>query len=80
VQERCEFAPGEVRVIALESEAVGSGCQRYRIYDAATGLVEEGSVAVADMVERQPWLEESWEFPVDVERRVEPPSPVATPV
>ncbi len=72
VQERCEFAPGEVRVITLESEAVGSGRQRYAIYDAATGLVEEGSVAVADMVERQPWLEESWDFPVAVERRVEP--------
>jgi hypothetical protein len=69
VQERCGFAPGEVRVIALESEAAGSGRQRYRIYDAATGLEEEGSVAVADMVERQPWLEESWEFPVEVVRR-----------
>jgi hypothetical protein len=69
VQERCEFAPGEVRVITLESEAVGSGRQRYAIYDAATGLVEEGSVAVADMVERQPWLEESWEFPVEVTHR-----------
>jgi hypothetical protein len=66
VQERCEFAPGEVRVIELESEAVGSGRQRYRIYDAASGLLEEGSVAVADMVERQPWLDESWDFPVEV--------------
>ncbi len=27
------------------------GRQRYRIHDAATGLVEEGSIAVADMVE-----------------------------
>jgi len=72
VQERCGFAPGEVRVVTLESEAVGSGIQRYAIYDAATGLVEEGSVAVADMVERQPWLEESFEFPVAVERRVGP--------
>jgi hypothetical protein len=71
IQERCGFAPGEVRVIALESEAVGSGRQSYAIYDAATGLIEEGSVAVADMVDRQPWLEESWEFPVEVERRIE---------
>ncbi len=80
VQERCGFAPGEVRVIALESEAVGSGRQAYAIYDAATGLVEEGSVAVADMVVRQPWLEESWDFPVAVSRRVEasePPAPVS---
>jgi hypothetical protein len=79
VQERCGFGPGEVRVIALESEAVGSGRQRYAIYDAATGLVEEGSVAVADMVERQPWLEESFEFPVEVERRLEPANPAAAP-
>jgi hypothetical protein len=68
VQERCGFAPGEVRVIELESEAATSGRQRYRIYDAASGLLEEGSVAVADMVERQPWLEESWDFPVEVTR------------
>ena len=79
VQERCEYAPGEVRVIELESEAVGSGRQRYRIYDAATGLLEEGSVAVADMVERQPWLEGSWEFPVEVTRRTQDEQP-AVPV
>jgi hypothetical protein len=79
VQERCVFAPGEVRVIALESEAAGSGRQRYAIYDAATGLMEEGSVAVADMVERQPWLDESWDFPVSVEHRAEPAALAATP-
>jgi hypothetical protein len=77
VQERCDYAPGEVRVIELEAEAVGSGRQHYRIYDAATGLLEEGSVAVADMVERQPWLEESWEFPVEVTRRREAVEPGA---
>jgi hypothetical protein len=73
VQERCGFAPGEVRVIELESEAAGSGRQRYRVLDAADGVLEEGSVAVADMVGRQPWLEESWEFPVEVTRRVGTP-------
>ena len=40
--------------------------QRYRIYDAATGLVEEGWVRVADMGGRGPWLEESFDFPVEV--------------
>jgi transmembrane protein DUF3556 len=75
VQERCGFAPGEVRVIELESEAAASGRQRYRIHDAATGLLEAGSVAVADMIVRQPWLEESWDFPVTVdERRDERPA------
>ena len=66
-------------MIVLESEAATSGRQAYAIYDAATGLVEEGSIAVADMVERQPWLEESWEFPVEVKRRVpeQPAAPVS---
>jgi hypothetical protein len=53
-------------VITLESEAALSGRQRYRIYDAATGLVEEGWVRVADMVGRSPWLDESFDFPVEV--------------
>jgi Transmembrane protein of unknown function (DUF3556) len=79
VQERCGFGPGEVRVIELESEAVGSGRQRYRVYDAATGFLEEGFVAVADMVERQPWLEETFDFPVEVTWRGADERP-ATPV
>ncbi len=66
VQERCGFEPGQVRVITLESEPVGGGRQQYRIYDAAAGLIGEGSVAVADMVSRQPWLDDSSEFPVEV--------------
>lgn len=64
VQERCRFEPGEVRVVVLESQAAHVQRQRYRIFDAATGLVEEGWVSVADMVERQPWLDER-PFPVE---------------
>ena len=69
VQERCAFGPGEVRVVVLESEPTvgGRGRQAYEIHDAATGLIERGSVAVADMVERQPWLDESFDFPVEVD-------------
>jgi hypothetical protein len=66
VQERCGFEPGEVRIVALESQPAHVQRQRYRIYDAATGLVEAGWVNVADMVERQPWLDER-PFPVEVE-------------
>ncbi|HEY8082537.1 MAG TPA: DUF3556 domain-containing protein [Solirubrobacterales bacterium] len=58
VQERCHFEEGELRMIAIESQPANVQRQRYRIYDAATGLVEEGWVNVADMVERQPWLDE----------------------
>jgi hypothetical protein len=64
IQERCHFEPGEVRVVVLESQPANEQRQRYRIFDAATGLVEEGSVNVADMVERQPWLDER-PFPVE---------------
>jgi hypothetical protein len=66
VQERCRFKEGEVRMVFLESQPAHIQRQRYRIHDAATGLIEEGWVNIADMVERLPWLEESWEFPVEV--------------
>jgi hypothetical protein len=64
VQERCGFAPGDLRVITLESQPAHIQRQRYRIYDAASGLIEEGWVNVADMVARGPWLRESRDFPV----------------
>jgi Transmembrane protein of unknown function (DUF3556) len=64
IQERCRFEPGEARIVVLESQPAHLQRQRYRIYDAADGLVEEGWVNVADMVERQPWLDER-PFPVE---------------
>jgi hypothetical protein len=64
VQERCRFAPGELRVVTLESQPAHVQRQRYRIYDAADGLVEEGWVDVREMVTRQPWLD-GQPFPVE---------------
>jgi Transmembrane protein of unknown function (DUF3556) len=66
VQERCGFEEGELRVVYLESQPAHIQRQRYRLYDAATGLIEEGWVDVAEMVRRGPWLEGSWDFPVEV--------------
>ena len=66
VQERCAFAPGELRVVMIESQPAHVQRQHYRIHDAAEGLIEEGYVNVADMVQRQPWLGESGAFPVEV--------------
>jgi hypothetical protein len=66
VQERCGFEEGELRVVYLESQPAHIQRQRYRLYDAATGLIEEGWVNVAEMVGRGPWLEGSWDFPVEV--------------
>jgi hypothetical protein len=59
-----------VRVIVLESEptAGGRGHQRYQIWDPVDGLLEEGSVAVKDMINRQPWLDERYDVPVAVDR------------
>lgn len=57
IQERCRFEPGELRIVVLESQPAHVQRQRYRIFDAAEGLVEEGWVDVADMAERQPWLD-----------------------
>jgi hypothetical protein len=71
VQERCRFESGEVRVVVLESQPAHVQRQRYRIFDAADGLVEEGWVNVADMVERQPWLD-GRPFPVETDTAATP--------
>jgi hypothetical protein len=57
IQKRCRFAPGEFIVVWVESEPVGNGHQQYIVIDAAVGIVERGSWAVADAVEEQPWLD-----------------------
>jgi hypothetical protein len=72
IQELCHFAPGDLRVIMLESQAMFSPDQHYRIVDAATGRIEEGDVAVSDMVSRQPWLDETGTIPV---HNVKSPTP-----
>ena len=41
-----------------------SGRQRYWVMDAAVGIVERGSWAVADAIKEQPWLPEG---PIDTQ-------------
>jgi Transmembrane protein of unknown function (DUF3556) len=72
VQEQCGFEPGELRMVYLESQPAHVQRQRYRLYDAATGLIEEGWVDVAEMRARGPWLEGSFDFPVEVLRSERP--------
>ncbi len=79
VQERCDFADGELRIVTIESQPAQVQRQRYRIFDAARGLIEEGYVQVKDMVERQPWLDETGTFPVEVIGSG-PPAQAAAPV
>ena len=80
VQERCRFAEGELRVIMLESQPIHRQRQHYRIVDAASGLVEEGHVAVVDMVGHQPWLDASGTIPVTLITPVAQPAVAAEPV
>ncbi len=79
VQKRCRFTEGELRVVMIESQPAHVQRQHYRIHDAASGLIEEGYVRVADMVERQPWLYETGTFPVEVIPS-NAPRPVGAPV
>jgi hypothetical protein len=63
MQQRCKFAPGEVRVVLLDAQPIHKQTQAYRLVDAATGEFERGIVRVADMVTRQPWADD---VPVEV--------------
>jgi hypothetical protein len=77
VQDQCGFEPGDVRVVVLEGQAIHVQKQHYWLYDAAAGLIEEGWVDVAEMVRRGPWLDGSFEFPVEVVRAAATPAPAA---
>ncbi|WP_026343305.1 DUF3556 domain-containing protein [Nocardia sp. BMG111209] len=70
LQRRCAFEPGDVRVVILEAQSIHRQRQHYRIVDAATGLVEEGFVRVADMIARQPWPDPADPVPVQPLERV----------
>ena len=55
LQERCAFAPGELRVVLLEAQPIQRQVQRYRVLDAAQGELESGEVDVRAMLDHQPW-------------------------
>ena len=56
VQREAQFAPGELVVAWVESQAWGSPLQHYTLIDAALGVIEEGTWRVSDAVAAQPWL------------------------
>jgi hypothetical protein len=56
VQRRCNFAPGEFLVAWIESQPIHKKTQRYKVIDAALGVIETGTYLVADAVAEQPWL------------------------
>ncbi len=55
VQAQCQFAPGELRCIFVESQPVGRPRLRYRVADACTGPIAVGDVSISELRQRQPW-------------------------
>ncbi len=82
VQRRLNFAPGELVVIWVESQAIHKKTQEYKIIDAAVGVVQRGTWVVAEAVAEQPWLPNG-PIPIDVTwsdpTYVRPRDPGATP-
>ncbi|MEP9414005.1 DUF3556 domain-containing protein [Gordonia sp. VNQ95] len=86
LQRRCDFAPGEFTVAWIESQPIHRGTQRYKVIDAALGVIETGTYRVADAVAEQPWLpngpidmQVDWTLDVDARRALTDPDIVAEP-
>jgi hypothetical protein len=56
VQARCNFEPGELVVTFVESQPIYTKVQKYRVIDAALGVVERGTWHMDDLADEQPWL------------------------
>jgi hypothetical protein len=57
VQAQCGFEAGEVRVVMVESQPLFGRTMKWKIVDAATGLLEEGETAISSARALQPWPE-----------------------
>jgi hypothetical protein len=55
VQERCRFAPGQLRCVMLEGQPALAPTMHWRVVDAATGELRSGHVRVDELLDRQPW-------------------------
>jgi hypothetical protein len=55
IQPQCGFEPGEARVLSVESSPLFRTTMDWKIYDAATGLIDEGTTDLAAMREETPW-------------------------
>lgn len=55
IQAECNFGPGEVRAVMIESQPFFEKTMHWRIVDAHDGLIAEGHVVVADLLDVQPW-------------------------
>ncbi|RPA66391.1 DUF3556 domain-containing protein [Gordonia oryzae] len=86
LQRRCDFAPGEFTIAWIESQPIHKGTQRYKVIDAALGVIETGTYRVADAVAEQPWLpngpipmQVDWTLDIDARRALTDPEIVIEP-
>lgn len=55
IQKRCNFQPGDLRCIFVESQPIHKPFHHWQIHDASDGLVEEGEVDVRQLIRLQPY-------------------------
>jgi hypothetical protein len=55
LQAECEFAPGELRCLFVESQPIHQQRLQWRAVDAATGPIDSGSIEISTLLELQPW-------------------------
>jgi Transmembrane protein of unknown function (DUF3556) len=55
VQEQCGFGEGELRVIMIEPQPLFGRTMKWRIADAAKGVLHHGETEIAPMRALQPW-------------------------
>ncbi len=55
LQAQCDFEPGELRCVCIESQPLHRGTLAYRLHDAASGELARGEVSVEQLRRVQPW-------------------------
>jgi hypothetical protein len=55
IQPQCHFEAGEVRLLSVESQPLLTPTMDWKIYDAATGLLDAGTTRLGPMRDLQPW-------------------------
>ena len=55
LQSQCGFLEGEVRVVNVESQPLFGKSMHWKVFDAVTGLVDEGETNIAAMENETPW-------------------------
>lgn len=62
VQEQCGFAEGELRCIFVESQPMLGSSLAWTIADAKTGVMEQGKIAIDEILDRQPYPQNTAAF------------------